>query len=346
MAAHATVPPEVLLHPKRGGLLDCRTAVLLTFLSRDTLKVVPSLLPPGLQLPPHVRAALPDLLSRLHAEGKLFGMAIEDPSGPADGRVLGVGVSGFLTPSFSNAFLTRPRPFVTAAAYEAELRGERALLAEAEVAEPSAAGALTLLVLHYGQSVWLDDPRGMAILAMGHAAFRFTHEGYGIARVYQEAYGPQREFLRAGGMLMKSEYGADADALGQAAPEHRPCLMGLEAEDPESALPGTTVSFLFQRRTPRFAFSPAEQRLLLHALLLESDTHIARELDLSLNTLKSTWRSIYDRVEREDAGMFDTDSAGTDDPTSRGREKRRRLVEYLRLHMEELRPYPRRRAAR
>lgn len=320
--------------------------MLLTFLSRDTLKVVPSLLPPGLQLPPEVRAGLPDMLNRLHAQGKLFGMAIEDPSGPANGRVVGVGVSGFLTPGFFDAFLTRPRPYVAAAAYEAELRGEHALLAESELAEPSAAGALTLLVLHYGQSVWLDDPRGMAILAMGHAAFRFTHEGYGIARVYQEAYGPQREFLRAGGFVLKSDYGAAVDASGPWPSEHRPYLMGLDREDPESALPGTTVSFLFQRRTPRFAFSPAEQRLLLHALLLESDSHIARELDLSLNTLKSTWRSIYDRVEREDAAMFDTDSAGVDDPTSRGREKRRRLVEYLRLHMEELRPYPRRRAAR
>lgn len=317
--------------------------MLLTFLSPENLADATALLPPGLRLSAEVRAALPDLWRELLGRGQLHGMAIEDAARPPGQRVVGLGLSGFLHPEFADRFVRQPFPYAAAAIYEAERRGERILLTEAELAAANANGSLTLLVLHYGQAVWFDDPQGLAILSMGHAAFRFAHEGYGIARVFQEAYGPQRDFLRAGGFLLKSDYAAWYDTAAPRPPEDkRPYLMGLDRSDPESVLPGTTVSFLFQRRPARFGFSPAEQRVLLRALVVESDQHIAEQLDLSPNTLKSAWRSIYDRIQRIDAVLAgEHDASARAEAATRGREKRRRLLEYLRLHMEELRPVPR-----
>lgn len=314
--------------------------MLLTFLSPENLADATALLPPGLRLTAALRAALPGLWRELLGRGQLHGMAIEDAARPPGQHVVGLGLSGFLHPEFADRFARQPFPYATSAIYEAEQRGERVLLTEAELAAPNAEGTLTLFVLHYGQTVWFDDPQGLAILSMGHAAFRFSHEGYGIARVFQEAYGPQRDFLRAGGFLLKSDYATWHDAAVPKPPEdERPFLMGLDRSDPESVLPGTTVSFLFQRRAARFGFSPAEQRVLLHALVVESDQHIAEQLDLSPNTLKSAWRSIYDRIQRIDPALAGVEASA--EGATRGREKRRRLLEYLRLHMEELRPVPR-----
>jgi len=320
--------------------------VQLTLLGRDHLEAAIRLLPAGLQLTPELRQGLPDLWRQLLDRGQLHGAAVEDNTQPPAQRMVALGMAAFLSPAFAARYLARPTPYPAATVYEAERRGQRVLLTDAELAAPSAEGTLTLLILHYGQSVWLDDPRGLAILSMGHAAFRLANEGYGIGCVLQEAYGPQRDFLRAGGFLLKSDYGLTADDAGEGRPD-RPYLMGLDGRDPESRLPGTTASFLFQHRAPRFALSPAEQRLLLRALIVDSDAHLAEQLDLSLNTLKSTWRSIYDRVERVDTGLLGAETEATgDDGATRGREKRRRLIEYLRLHMEELRPWPRTRVGR
>lgn len=322
--------------------------MLLTFLSPENLAGALALLPPGLPFSPDLRAGLPDLWRQLLSRGQLHGMAIEDAARPPGQRVVGLGLSGFLDVDFADRFARQPFPYATTAIYETERRGDRVLLTETELAAPNADGSLTLFVLHYGQAVWFDDPQGLAILAMGHAAFRFAHEGYGIARVFQEAYGPQRDFLRAGGFLLKSDYAAWHDAAAPTPPpDQRPYLMGLDRNDPESVLPGTTVSFLFQRRPARFGFSPAEQRVLLSALVVESDPHIAERLQLSPNTLKSTWRSIYDRIQRIDPALAGDDHATPRvEVATRGREKRRRLLEYLRLHMEELRPVPRSRSTR
>jgi hypothetical protein len=82
--------------------------------------------------------------------------------------------------------------------------------------------------------------------------------------------------------------------------------------------------------------------MLLWALLVQSDSMIAERLGLSPSTLKKTWRSIYDRVSRVDPLLDAFDRPPMSSAvTARGKEKRTRLIEYLRLHMGELRPFPR-----
>ena len=116
---------------------------------------------------------------------------------------------------------------------------------------------------------------------------------------------------------------------------------GLARTDPESQSIGTTVSFLFRDTEPRFGFSLTEQRLL-HGCLLDS-TDALSAVDRSPNTVKKLWQSIYARVEAVDPRVLNPNGvAGDQDPLTRGPEKRRHLLDYLRYHLEELRPRVRR----
>jgi hypothetical protein len=89
----------------------------------------------------------------------------------------------------------------------------------------------------------------------------------------------------------------------------------------------------------RFRFSPAEQKLLFCSLLHDTDEDIATDLGLSLDTLRKQFRSIYQRVLMVDPCFFDGEGAAEIQGNARGRGKRRWLLRYLRMHMEELRPH-------
>jgi hypothetical protein len=74
----------------------------------------------------------------------------------------------------------------------------------------------------------------------------------------------------------------------------------------------------------------------LRALSGASDRAIAEALGLSTETVRSNWRSVYLRLAHLLADV-DTPSPTADD-ASRGLEKRRVAIEYLRQNMHELRP--------
>jgi DNA-binding NarL/FixJ family response regulator len=95
---------------------------------------------------------------------------------------------------------------------------------------------------------------------------------------------------------------------------------------------------VFDYHPPILRFSPSEQRLLTFALSGVTDEQLAEALGISVSGVKKMWISIHRRVE---ASMPDLipESHSREVPTnSRGKEKRRRLLAYLRDHPEELRP--------
>jgi hypothetical protein len=82
--------------------------------------------------------------------------------------------------------------------------------------------------------------------------------------------------------------------------------------------------------------------LLSCALSGATDEQLAGTLGTSLATVKKMWVSIYNRVEDRLPALI-PDRLQTDASAgSRGREKRRGLLAYLREHPEELRPVSRR----
>jgi hypothetical protein len=60
-------------------------------------------------------------------------------------------------------------------------------------------------------------------------------------------------------------------------------------------------------------------------------------LSISLSAVKKTWLSIYHRVSGHVPG-FSSNREAVEGTTERGKEKKQRLLNYLREHPEELRP--------
>lgn len=115
----------------------------------------------------------------------------------------------------------------------------------------------------------------------------------------------------------------------------RPHLLALTEEE-ALANPGDPLAPAFVFTRPRCSFSSAEKKLLRYALTGATDVELTARLGLAPSTIKSRWRGIYARAAHElpDVVGGRTPPAGRD---GRGREKRRRLLAYLRAHPEELR---------
>ena len=67
---------------------------------------------------------------------------------------------------------------------------------------------------------------------------------------------------------------------------------------------------------------------------------LATSLSLSPWTVKKRWRAIYERVADIDRDLLPP-SIAYGPTSSRGAERRRQLLNYLRQHVEELRPFKR-----
>jgi hypothetical protein len=85
----------------------------------------------------------------------------------------------------------------------------------------------------------------------------------------------------------------------------------------------------------------SEQMLLQHALMGETSDELAASLFISPWTVKKRWHAIYERVADVDRELLLPPVANSPDATSRGGERRRHLLYYLRQHLEELRPFSR-----
>ena len=299
------------------------------------------MLPPGCGLESGTLLKLPVLWQEFHARGELHGGVVVEPGGAGDGSIMSFGMAVFVQDAFLTEALDRPRPYLHARVYERISNGVSPLVPPREIAAVNTAGGLNLLILHFGLRPGLTEDRLRAVLSAVQAGFRISHGGYRLRRVLQEAYGAsQLPFMERGGFLLKSSYEDDEWAAGIAAlpAVERPYLMGLYRDDPESRHPGAALADLFRSPRPRLFFSPAEQRVLLHALLDESDAAIAEALGVSHDAVKKVWRRIYSRVVAVDPGLLGPSS----EDGMRGREKRRELMRYVRYHLEELRPFKRR----
>ena len=298
-----------------------------------------ALIPRGFRIRPELRASLPSIWRRLHRAGQLNGGVAVDSDKGVNAPVLSFGLTVFLDDRFVREYLDAPYPYVTARVYELMAKGKSPVVRAAEIAAANARAALNLLILHFG--IRYSDPtdeRWPGVVMTMHSGFQLSHVGYGVKRLMQEVYGEEVKFLTAGGFLLKSDYQAHYGLSRRSPPAdaERPYLMGLFRDDPESVLPGSAASYLFRRVEPRFYFSSAARRVLLHALTDESDATIAGVLGISRDAVKKTWRRIHERMEAV-APDWSVGLSAADD--RRGKERRRRLIQYLRYHLEELRPF-------
>jgi hypothetical protein len=298
-----------------------------------------TLVHPAFRASPAVRDQMVRLWTELLASGSgTFGV-IEDPARPHPDAIEAFGFSVFVTDRFAEAICDCPRPYLAALIYEDMMAGRSPVLLQRAVRAANATDGLNLAVLHFG----LRDPdmtneRTQRALQAGIAAFYFFHGGYHLKILLQEVYGRQQaEYVCAGGGRVFEVSTAEAEVPAGVPPEQRPFLFVQRREwlTPAAVSP---LSSLFHAPRPQLGFSAAEQQVLIRALLNESDVEIAAALGVPLDAVKRSWRRTYERMATAIPYLLDQpERAGVDN--HRGREKRRHVLEYLRHHLEELRPY-------
>jgi DNA-binding CsgD family transcriptional regulator len=103
---------------------------------------------------------------------------------------------------------------------------------------------------------------------------------------------------------------------------------------------GLPLAMLFLSfSVPKFGFSMAEQDALNLALEGSTDEVIAQTMGASLSTIKKRFRGIYEKVQDKIGDDRGVERLASLNDGARGLETRRRLLNYLREHREELRPY-------
>jgi DNA-binding CsgD family transcriptional regulator len=296
------------------------------------------LLPSGFRASSALRRQLPKLWTQLLAShGRTFSI-IEDMERPHPDNIEGFGLSVFVTDTFLDEFYAAPRPYLAAHCYERMLAGDEVVMNAEQVRRANGGAGLNVVVLHFGlANEDLSDPRTAQVLIAGTSAFYFFHSGYCINAMANEVYGAQSaEYMRRGGFRLICDFQQESPAEFVGLPTaHYPYLMLLRREWVEPAVIDP-MSQLFLQRPPRIGFSNSERRVLEGALLNESDAQIAARLGLSLDSVKKTWRNIYVRASCRVPNLIpnaDQESFG-----SRGQEKRRHVLEYVRAHLQELRP--------
>jgi DNA-binding CsgD family transcriptional regulator len=289
----------------------------------------------ALPLEPRIRQALPGLLAQLIASPACTLTVFED-DGRSGMHVVSLAGGIFARDELIDEYLAAPCPGLVSAVLAALLDGRRPLLTEDEIRQSNSGKGLTLVVfpMPYGRHEW-DDPQVQELRKLAPQAMMRDIGGYRLHAIYYEVFTDEAaRYIQAGGYTLLNDFSGRAGTGGFGS-ECRPRMLRLTRAD----LPPGAMSMATQMFDPplaRLGLTPAEQRVALRALRGASDRAIAEGLGLSTETVRSSWRSIYQRLTHVLADV-ETPAHQPDD-TSRGLEKRRVAIEYLRQNMHELRP--------
>ncbi|MFT3782588.1 MAG: hypothetical protein QM790_11290 [Nibricoccus sp.] len=241
----------------------------------------------------------------------------------------------FLRDGFVENFLKRGEPYLRKEVVRQTLAGHSVVLTPEQMRQQNREGGLTLL--------FLNDPRGRRGMDDEHYRLIDTkwseslYElcGCNLKTIWHEVFGPKVMAHVVGcGLRLREDWAGYWKARGSMPPEdERPFLMGVTREEAKLA-PGTHASFLFTNIKSQFGFSLRQQELLATALEGSTDDELAGQLNVSSSAVKKRWISIYENVSGALPGWLEA----ADGNNSRGSEKRRHLLNYLRQHPEELHP--------
>jgi len=291
-------------------------------------------------------ALLPEAWLRLLQCEARVAVVAHDEENPRAG-VCFAGISAIVRDDFLHELKTPPHFWVGPELTRRIVGGGSPLLTGKQLREGNSLGGLNLVC--WEGCVRSEYERNGEVQRYVMSGFIQEHRGYLWKEVISsQSWSPDHLhfILRTGGYLWDPLACGYTPTLIKDANEivSKPHILGitwaLELER-EGKWSGSWVGALFDYHPPIIGFSRSEQRLLSCALPGVTDEHLAEILEASLPAVKKMWVSIYRRVEDYLPWLI-PDPLGWDPPaTGRGKEKRRRLLVYLREHPEELRPVSR-----
>lgn len=253
-------------------------------------------------------------------------------------QIVGAGVSTFVSDDFLSELKTAPFFWIGPELTKRILSGNSPLLSDKQVRQANVKGGLNVVV--WVGVLHVEYVQSAEALSVMITSFVQEHRGFLLKELV--SHGMSLENLegaiRSGGMFLRPADGRYVDSLDRPLREvfAAPHLIGLTRELAMARF-GTWIGSLFVYQPPRFGFRPSEQRLLLAALQGGTDEDLANMLEISLSAVKKTWLSIYERVTAGNSGLI-PDQLPAESTSERGKEKKQRLLAYLREHPEEVRP--------
>jgi DNA-binding CsgD family transcriptional regulator len=295
---------------------------------------------------PRYGSAIADLgpawLRVFYSDGISAAGIVEETNGAA-ANMLAVAITVFVDDAFLQEAKAPPQFWVGPELARRIMRGISPVLSPRQVREANARGGLNLMywqVTGRADGLSRADVRGALM-----AAFLDRHRGYQLKEVVVQAESTEHLLRRrnAGGLLWNSCEGGYTEQWPDNldAVVAKPHLIGMTRQLALARAGSWFGSLFLLYQPPRFGFSRSEQRLLITAMQGSTDQELSDELVISLDTVKKTWRSIYERVAACLPELIPGDIAADDGTNTRGKQKKQRLIAYLHDHPEELRPVSR-----
>ena len=245
-----------------------------------------------------LRSRLPELWAGLLSSSALTMIVVQDDAAQ---RRVAFGAGVIVPDEFVTLARQAHRPHVGVALIEKEARQPGVhVLRPDQIRKVNHPGhGVNLLILHYSEAV---DQYGRDELRLVRdkslQALVELQAGYAMKEVLFEFYGEDDlPYCHVMGMNLRDTY--EQYYLPGSIPvpprEKRPFLVGL-ARDEMEAKWGSPVASLFTYARPYFFFTPAQQNVLIRALLGESDAEICDDLCIMNSTIREHWKAIYERV--------------------------------------------------
>lgn len=271
-----------------------------------------------------------------------FTAVVFEESGAAACKVVGAGISVFLSDAFVREMKTPPLIWIGPEIVRRIVAGNSPVLSDKQLAESNTQRGLNLFGWHGATSV--QEGNRVEVLNTFFGSFIELHRGFLIKEVFGQAdsSGMVAAMSNSGGGYFDPKLQRHVPSL-PASPEEvlsRPHLMG---QTREMAIAGAWLSgsSLFSWQPPQFGFRRSEQRLLTSALQGGTDEDLSNQLNLSISSVRRSWLSIYDRVAAHAPEILGESLHPGNALSGRGKSKKHRLLAYLREHPEELRPISR-----
>ena len=285
---------------------------------------------------------LPEMWSTLLSKGAMRLCLVSNCARPVGSRIVSFSAVLFVTDEFCLEARLKLPPYLGVELTRQYLSRELPVLTREQIAHANAVGGLNVIVCFEG---WAHDGLSveqiLAVREKQSEALRLCLSGYHIKEFLANPLEEEalQWMLNAGARIRRHCSNCFRNSpVFRPAFSQRPCLVGLTREE-AFAYPGSSVSSLFIYTPPRFRFSRSQRVLLRHALMGKTCQQVASSLSISPWTVKKRWHAIYDRVADVDSNLLPPPIAYGSHALSRGIERRRHLLNYLRQHLEELCPF-------
>ena len=288
------------------------------------------------------RRSLPEMWRTLLSKGAMQLCLVEDRAKPVGSRIISFNAIVFVTDKFCSKARSTLPPYLGVELVRQYLSRQLEVLNREQVARANAGGGLNVVMCFEG---WAQDgfslEQLLALREKQSEAFHLVLSGYRVKEFLADPVGEETSqwILNAGARLRRdySNYFRN-NAVSEPKSSRRPWLVGLTKKE-AFAHPGSNIAGLFIYVTPRFHFSRSQRVLLSRALRGETCDALATSLSISPWTVKKRWHAIYQRVADIDSELLPPPIANGLHVLSRGAERRRHLLNYLRQHPEELRAF-------